>query len=99
MSSDEFLSNEDQLVKAVAANALFDVRRLLGYGVNPDLTTKRTRTPLLHLALYTQADDALVQALLDAKADPMNIDASGRTAVVVAELMGRTDVLPLLQAA
>lgn len=90
---------EHQVIEGVLFNDASRIRSVRGRGFDPDLVTFPSRTPLLHLALYKRADDEVVQALLDAGANPAALDARGRTAVHVAELMGRPDALRLLEAA
>lgn len=90
---------ETQVLEGVLNNQAWKIQAMQGRGYDPDLVTFPSRTPLLHLSLYQGADDAVVEALLAAGANPAALDARGRTAVGVAELMGRTDVLPLLRAA
>lgn len=88
---------EHAAVRGVLSNQPDCIAHALARGFKPDVVTLSSRTPLLHLALYTGADDAVIDVLLKAGANPAALDARCRTAVAVAELMGRRDALRMLQ--
>jgi len=89
-------SPERQLFNAVNHADLIAVRQLLSYGVNPDTVSPGRRTPMLQLALY-RGHDELVPLLLQAKADPLQRDSYGRTALQAAQWVGNRSIAALLE--
>ena len=84
----------EALVKAVLYNNVPRARLALCRGANPE-SMDETHTPVLHLALE-RCDDDMIQLLLKAGANPHNIDPSCRSALILAQRMGRRDAARMM---
>lgn len=96
---DAEIGGETALLLAAAAGSGRAVEVLLQARADPNCADAfMQETPLMR-AIFSQADDSLLWLLLEARANPVQTDLTGRTAVEVATAWGRKDTAKILQAA
>lgn len=83
------------LHKAVASDDIAAVKRLLAAGADPRATTTLGHVTPLALAA-TNGDAAIIQALLDAKAEVDATSADGTTPLMLAAASGNVDAIRVL---